>query len=73
MAIKAENTAAVNAMSHPDSAYEPDNLIRYHTTLALVEKLVEDGALTHADYRRSCTILSRKYGIPSDGIFAETA
>lgn len=73
MAIKAENTAVANAMSPPDNAYDADNLIRYHTSLALVEKLVEDGMLTAADYRKTCILLSRKYSIPLDGIFAETA
>lgn len=73
MATGTENTAAGIATSAPDKAYSPDNLLRYHTSMALMERLVEDGLLTHADYRKSCTILTRKYGLPQDGIFAEIA
>lgn len=73
MATGTENTAAGIATSVPDKAYSPDNLLRYHTSLALIDQLVDNGLLTHADYAKSCTILTRKYGLPQDGIFAEIA
>ena len=73
MATRKDNSVVETVTSAPDSIYSPENLLRYHTTLALLEKLTQDGKLSLSDYRKSCTILSRKYGLPSDSIFAETA
>lgn len=73
MGTKTGNTAAAAAMLRPDDRYNPNNLLRYHTSLALVERLVEDGLLTREDYKKSCTILTKKYGFPPGSIFAETA
>lgn len=73
MATKIENSAVGSVMSNPDASYNHGNLIRYHTSMALIERLVEEGLLSRADYRRASTILSQKYGIPQDGIFAEVA
>ena len=73
METKIENTAAGNVISHPASPYSPDNLLLYHTSISLVERMVQLGLLTSADYRKSVTILSKKYGFPSYSIFAETA
>ena len=56
-----------------DDPYSPDNLIRYHVFLGLVEKLVTRGDLSRADYRKACQILTLKYGLPADSIFAEIA
>ena len=47
--------------------------MRYHTTLALIDGLVEDGCFTQADRRKAYTIINKKYGLTSDSIFAETA
>lgn len=75
METKIENTVAGNATlgSCEAEKYSPTNLMLYHTSLALIEKLVQDGLLTHTDYKKSCAILTRKYGFPADSIFAETA
>lgn len=75
METKTENTAAGNVTLLPceNEKYSPTNLMLYHTSLALIEKLVQDGLLTHADYKRSCAILTKKYGFSADSIFAETA
>jgi len=42
-------------------------------SLGLVEKLVTRGDLSKADYRKACQILTLKYGLPADSIFAEIA
>ena len=55
----------------PGSPYSPENLLYYHTSLGLVETLVKRGVLTQADFMRACVLLTRKYGLPADSIFAE--
>lgn len=73
MATKTESTAAGNVISLPESPYSPENLLMYHTSLSLVERMVRQGLLTPADYKKSISILSKKYGFPKDSIFAEIA
>lgn len=53
------------------SPYDPENLLYYHTSLGLVETLVKRGVLTREDFAKACTLLTRKYGLPPDSIFAE--
>ena len=55
----------------PSSPYEAENLLYYHTSLGLVETLVKRGVLTREDFVKACTLLTRKYGLPPDSIFAE--
>ena len=45
----------------------------YHTSMALVENLVNKGVLSRADYKKCCQILTKKYGLSPDSIFAEIA
>ena len=45
----------------------------YHVSLGLIEKLVRCGQLSLSDYRKACRILTRKYGLPPDSIYAEIA
>jgi len=45
----------------------------YHTSVALVEKLVKNGLLTPSDYRKAIDVLNKKYGLSSCSIFAEIA
>lgn len=75
METKSENTVAENVILRPceDEKYSPTNLMLYLTSLSLIRKLVQDGFLTNADYKKSCAILTKKYGFPLDSIFAETA
>lgn len=73
MATKTENTAAGNVISLPANPYSLDNLLMYHTSISLVERMVQLGLLTRADYQKSVKILSKKYGLPSNSIFAEIA
>ena len=73
MGIKKGNTAAAPATTPCDDPYSPDNLIRYHVSLGLVEKMVTRGQLSKSDYRKACQILTLKYGLPADSIFAEIA
>ena len=73
MGTRRGNTAVVPATTPPVDPYSPDNLIRYHISLGLVEKLVRCGQLSLSHYRKACRILTRKYGLPPDSIYAEIA
>ena len=75
MEIKTENTAAAPAMLRQDSRdkYAPVNLMLYRTSLALLKRLTEDGTFTEKEYCHISTMLTRKYGLSSGSIFAETA
>ena len=54
------------------SPYAPDKLILYHTSLGLLETLVKRGVLTKIDFKKACTLLTRKHGLPENSIFAES-
>ena len=73
MGIKTESIAAGSVTHRPDpsSPYDAENLLYYHTSLGLVETLVKRGVLTREDFARACVLLTRKYGLPADSIFAE--
>ena len=75
MAIKTENTAAGPVMLRPDSQnkYAPDNLILYRTSLALYRYLKNQDIFNEDEYCHIRTILTKKYGLSSDSIFAESA
>lgn len=75
MVTKTENTAAVPATLRQDKQdkYAPENLMLYRTSLALLKSLTEEGAFTEKEYRKICTILTKKYGLSSGSIFAECA
>ena len=61
------------AVESSSDKYSPDTLMRYHTTLALIDGLVADGCFTQADRRKAYTIINKKYGLSSDSISAEIA
>ena len=80
MGIKTENIVAESAITALDppktsvgevSPYDPENLLYYHTSLGLIETLVKRGVLTREDFKKACVLLTRKYGLPPDSIFAE--
>ena len=73
MGTRNENTAVAPVTTPPADPYSPDNLILYHVSLGLIEKLVRSGDLSLSDYRKACRILTQKYGLPPDSIFAEIA
>ena len=75
MAMPTGNTAAGPATLHPDSRdqYAPGNLILYHTSLALYRNLKNQGVFNDEEYCHIRTILTKKYGLSSDSIFAECA
>lgn len=50
--------------------YGPENLIRYHTALSFVDRLVSEGFLKEQDRAVIYTMLARKYGIKLDSIYA---
>ena len=53
MVTKSENTAAVNAIPQQEK-YSPENLILYHTSLALMKTLADEGIFTECEYRKIC-------------------
>ena len=75
MAMQVENTAAGNATVHPDGQdkYAPGNLILYRTSLALYRNLKNQRVFNEDEYCHIRTILTKKYGLSSDSIFAESA
>ena len=75
MATKTGNTAVVSVMLRPDSRnkYDPNNLILYRTSLALYRNLKNQGVFNDEEYCHIRTILTKKYGLSSDSIFAECA
>ena len=75
MAIVIANTAAGPATLHPDSQdkYAPGNLILYRTSLAMYRNLKNQGVFNEEEYCHIRTILTKKYGLSSDSIFAECA
>ena len=75
MATPTGNTAAGPATLRPDSRdqYAPSNLILYRTSLALYRNLKNQGIFNDEEYCHIRTILTKKYGLSSDSIFAECA
>ena len=75
MATVIANTAAGPATLHPDSQdkYAPGNLILYRTSLAIYRSLKNQGVFNEEEYCHIRTILTQKYGLSSDSIFAECA
>ena len=75
MEMPTANTAAGPATLHPDSQdkYSPSNLILYRTSLALYRNLKNQGIFNEDEYCHIRTILTKKYGLSSDSIFAECA
>ena len=75
MEMPTGNTAAENATVHPvgQDKYAPGNLILYRTSLALYRNLKNQGVFNDEEYCKIRTILTKKYGLSSDSIFAECA
>ena len=77
MATKTVSTvqecAISKAVESSSDKYSPDTLIRYHTTLALIDGLVADGLFKQADRQKAYKIINMKYGFSSDSIYAEIA
>ena len=73
MATLIANTAAGPAILRPDSQdkYAPGNLILYRTSLAMYRNLKNQGVFNEEEYCKIRTILTKKYGLSSDSIFAE--
>ena len=71
---RSQNTVAGSATTAPggENPYSPDNLLMYHTSLGLLETLVKRGVLTKSDFKKACQVLTRKYGLPANSIFAES-
>ena len=69
------NTAVARVTLSPvkRNPYDPTQLILYHTSVSLIERLVKRGILTASDYKKAIDVLNKKYGISSDSIFAEIA
>ena len=48
----------------------PENLMNYHLSVSLVNKLYDDGEITAREKSIMLTVLGDKYGIDSCSIFA---
>lgn len=48
----------------------PENLMNYHLSVSLVNRLYDDGEITAREKAKMLTILGDKYGIDSCSIFA---
>lgn len=59
-------------MTEPERAdrLSPENLMNYHLSVSLVNKLYDDGEITAREKAKMLTILGDKYGIDSCSIFA---
>ena len=72
MAIKTENIAAGIAMP-PSEGKPPDplyvRLLRFHTSIAALQRMIKSGILTDSDFQKSCDILAEKYGLSLCSIF----
>ena len=75
MATRIASTAAEPAILQQDKQdkYAPCNMMLYRTSLALVKSLFDNGTFTEKEYCKLSTMLSRKYGLSSGSIFAESA
>ena len=64
---------AVETATLPPAEKQPDDLqtrlLRYRTSTTVFRSMVKNGVLTEADYRKSCDILAKKYGISLCSIF----
>lgn len=62
-------------MLRPDSRskYDPNNLILYRTSLALYRNMTDKGVFSEDEYCHIRNILTKKYCLSSDSIFAECA
>ena len=69
------NTAVARVTLSPveRDPYDPTQIILYHTSVSLIERLVKKGVLTASDYKKAIDVMNKKYGISSDSIFAEIA
>lgn len=73
MATKTENIAVANAISNQEDKAQIENLMVYITSLALIKSLADDGVFNSAEFKKICTILTKKHGLSSDSIFSEVA
>ena len=72
MEIRTANTAAVPAMQMPEESQHDsydDRLMRFRTSTAVFRAMMKNGVLSEEDYRKSCDILAKKYGISLCSIF----
>lgn len=72
MATKTENIAAGTVMP-PSEGKPPDplcvRLLRFHTSIAALQRMIKSGILTDSDFQKSCDILAEKYGLSLCSIF----
>ncbi len=50
--------------------YQPDNLMRYHIVLSLVDSMEKQGCISSKDKTKLFTIVAEKYRINPCSIFA---
>ena len=57
-------------MEKTNDAYGHENLIRYHTALAVVDHIQAEGFIGAADREAMYALIAQRYGIDKDSIFA---
>lgn len=50
--------------------YHPDNLMRYHVALSLVDSMEKQGCISRKDRVKLCTKIAEIYRLSSDSIYA---
>lgn len=70
MVTETVNTAAAAVMMLPveKSALE-NTLLRYRSSLAILDSMYKQGVLSAKDHRKSCDLLADKYGLSLRSIF----
>ena len=66
-----EHTAAGTVTAAPVGPYSPENLLLYHTAMALAERLLQRGILTAPDYRKAAAIFAKRHRLPPHSLYAE--
>ena len=56
-------------MNEASDAYSSENLMRYHTALAFVDRLEAMGYLDGAEKEKVSALIAMRYGIKKDSIY----
>ena len=69
METKTVNSAAGTVISGHDRVIPPRKLARYRMSLAVLNTMLREGALSEADYAAAKSVLACHYGLSKDSIF----
>ena len=70
MATETANAAVGNVITLPAATlapcFHPEQLMRYHLSLSLMDSLLHNGILTLDEHAAACKKLSEHFGFPED-------